>query len=112
MAPEQVYPERLGATDVRTDVYGLGGILFEMLYDNPPNARPGTSVIEIVKALAARKGPPTQGTLGRLGARCRELARKLEPVCMGALEYDRNARPVSVSAFMKVLEQCAWGWAS
>ena len=113
MAPEQVDPERLGATDVLTDVYGLGGILFDILYDNPPNGRQRTSsAIEIVTALAARKGPPERGTLGRRAARCRELARKLEPVCLRALEYDRTARPVSVSAFMKAVEQCAWGWAS
>ncbi|MGH8702188.1 MAG: protein kinase domain-containing protein [Burkholderiales bacterium] len=112
MAPEQVDPERLGAVDVRTDVYGLGGILFEILYDNPPNGRQRTSVIEIMTELAARKGPPGRGTLGTRAAGCRELARKLELVCLRALEYDRAARPVSVSAFMKEVEQCAWRWAS
>jgi hypothetical protein len=112
MAPEQVDPERLGATDVRTDVYGLGGILFEMLYDDPPNGRQSTSVVEILTALAARKGPPERGTLGRRATRCRELARKLEVVCLRALEYDRTARPVSASAFMKEVEQHACRWAS
>lgn len=108
MAPEQVDPEKLGPTDVRTDIYGLGGILFEILYDNPPNGKQSTSPIEIVTALAARKGPPGRGSLSRPAARCRELTRKLEPVCLRALESDRTARPVSVSAFMKEVEQCAW----
>src|SRR5262249_24631275 len=109
---EQIDPERLGAPDVLTDVYGLGGILFEILYENPPNARQGASAIEILKSLAARKGPPERGALGRRAARCRELAWKLEPVCLRALEYNPTARPVSVSTYVKEVEQCAWGWAS
>jgi serine/threonine protein kinase len=112
MAPEQVDPERLGAADVLTDVYGLGGILFEILYDYPPNGRQATSPIEILTALAKRKGSPERGTFGRRAARCRDLARKLEPVCLRALEYARTARPVSAPAFMREVEQCGWGWAS
>jgi eukaryotic-like serine/threonine-protein kinase len=111
MAPEQVYPERLGPTDALTDVYGLGGILFEFLYDNPPNGRRHSSVNESLTVLATRKGPPEPGTFGRRAARYRELAQKLEPICLRALEYDRTARTGSVSAFMKEVEQCAWGWA-
>jgi len=109
-APEQVDPERLGAPDVLTDVHGLSGILFEILYDHPPNGRRHASVREFLTALAARKGPPRPGTLGTRAARCQELARKLEPVCLRALESDRTARQVSVPAFMREVEQCAWGW--
>jgi serine/threonine protein kinase len=112
MAPEHLDPERLGTPNVLTDVYGLGGILFEILYENPPNGRQPTPVTEILNALATRKGPPGRGRFGRCAARCLELARGLETVCLRALDTDRTARPASVSAFMKEIEQCAWGWAS
>jgi eukaryotic-like serine/threonine-protein kinase len=111
MAPEQADPERRsGPPDALTDIYGLGGILFEILYGKPPNAGLPATIAKKVTALAARKGPPRQGTLGTRAARCRELARKLEPVCLRALESDRTARQVSVSAFMREVEQCASGW--
>jgi serine/threonine-protein kinase len=110
MAPEQLDPDRLGAPDALTDVHGLGGILFEVLYDHPPNGRRDASAREFLTALAARKGPPRPGTLGTRAARCHELARKLEPVCLRALESDRTARQGSVPAFMGEVEQCVWGW--
>jgi serine/threonine protein kinase len=111
IAPEQLDPERLGVPDVRTDVYGLGGILFEILYDSPPMGK-AASFGEILTALLRRKGPPKPGTLGTQAGRYRELARKLEPVCLRALESDRAPRQENVPAFMSEVEQCAWGWAS
>lgn len=112
MAPEQVDPERVGAPDVLTDVHGLGGILFEILYDRPPNGRLHAPVLEVLTALAAGKGPPRRGTFGTRAGQCQELAQKLEPVCLRALESDRTARQVNVPAFMREVEQCAWGWSS
>ena len=106
MAPEQVNPEGLGTPDVLTDVYGLGGILFEILYDSPPNGKQGAPVPEILAALVAREGPPPRRTLSARTAPYRELAQRLEPVCLRALEHDRTARQVSVSAFIKDIEQC------
>jgi serine/threonine protein kinase len=112
IAPEQLDPERFGGPDVRTDVYGLGGILFEILYNSPPNAGRLTNALEVLTSLARRKGPPRPGTLSTQAGRCRELARRLEPVCLRALESDRAARQENVPAFMSEVEQCAWGWAS
>jgi eukaryotic-like serine/threonine-protein kinase len=114
MAPEQADPQTLGGPDVRTDVYGLGGLLYEILYDQPPNADSSVSSErgEIIKALLARKGPPPRRMLGRRATRCPDLARKLESVCLAALESERNARAASVSAFMNALEQCVWGTAA
>jgi serine/threonine protein kinase len=109
MAPEQVDPKRLGAPDNSTDVYGLGGILFEILYGNPPNGGRSASFSDLLRALMARKGPPERGTLCARAARCRELACKLEPVCLRALESDRKKRHASVAAFVKEIEQCVWG---
>jgi len=108
MAPEQADPKRLGMPDALTDVYGLGGILFEILYDKPPNAE--FDMREIVTELASRRGPPNGGKPGARAAQCRALAQKLEPVCLRALDSDRTTRQVSVSAFMREVEQCMWGF--
>jgi eukaryotic-like serine/threonine-protein kinase len=107
MAPEQVNPERLGIPDAATDVYGLGGILFAILYGKPPNGAGPASIIEVLNALMARKGPPTRGTFCTLAAQSLQLARKLEPVCLRALEFDRSKRHGDVSAFVKEVAQCA-----
>jgi serine/threonine protein kinase len=97
LSPEQVNPERLGMPDTVTDVYGLGGILFEILYDEPPN---GTPIPGIPYALVNRKGPPTPRRLSSRAARNRALAQRLEPIWLRALEVDRSARQPSVSAFI------------
>lgn len=110
LAPERVEPERLGVPDTLTDVYGLGGILFEILYDHPPNGGRPASAFEVLTALRTRKGPPRRGTFGTHAARCRDLALELEPTCLQALESDRTARQSSVAAFAKEVEQCFWGW--
>jgi hypothetical protein len=112
MAPEQADPERLGAPDALTDVYGLGGILFEILYDHPPKGRQRASALEQLTALAVREGPPRRAPFGTTAGQCPEFARKLVPVCLRALESDRTARQVNVSAFMREVERCAWGWSS
>jgi eukaryotic-like serine/threonine-protein kinase len=106
MAPEQADPSWREQLDVRTDVYSLGGILFEILYDIPPNGE-GHAPSAIRTALAARKGLPARGTFGPWAARSPKLARKLEPVCLRALESDPGARQASVSAFIEEIEQCA-----
>ena len=57
MAPEQV-DARHGVVDTRTDVYGLGGILFEILTGSPP--APGENVTEVFRNVEAgnlRKAP-------------------------------------------------------
>jgi serine/threonine protein kinase len=106
MAPEQGNSQGLGTPDVLTDVYGLGGILFEILYDNPPNGKQSAPIPELLTTLVARKGSPPRGTLSARTAQYRELAQTLEPICLRALEHDRQARQVSVSAFIKDIEQC------
>jgi hypothetical protein len=109
MAPEQVDSRTLGEPDVSTDVYGIGGVLFRLLYGNPPNGE--GPILQIVADLMARRGPPNPGTLSAQAARCRALAKKLEPVCLRALEVDRTKRHASVAAFVSEIEHAVWGYA-
>jgi serine/threonine protein kinase len=109
MAPEQVDSRTLGAPDVCTDVYGIGGVLFKLLYANPPNGE--GSVGGILTDLMARRGPPNPGTLSAQAARYRALAKKLELVCLRALEVDRTKRHASVAAFVSEIEHAVWGYA-
>jgi serine/threonine protein kinase len=107
LAPEQVNREELGAPDVDTDVYGLGGILFEILYDQPPNAKRSTPLEAVITTLLSRNGPPRRGTLAARAAQYRTLAQRLEPVCLRALESDRKARHTSVSALIKDIDDAS-----
>ena len=108
LAPEQADPVRRGEPDALTDVYGLGGILFDVLHDHPPGGDRSTPIVDLFMALATRQGPPPRRPLGRVAARSPALARKLEAVCQRALESDRGNRQPSVAAFAAAVEECVW----
>jgi eukaryotic-like serine/threonine-protein kinase len=94
MAPEQL----LGRTediDARTDVFGLGGVLCEILTGAPPNA--GKSVLEAASGHGPRAFPP-----GRLWT---QLPPELCRIAAKALAPEREQRYPSVSAFRIELEQ-------
>lgn len=111
-APETLDPERFGVQDVSTDVYGLGGILFEILYGIPPNGRSALeSSHELCKAVVGRNGPPERGTLCAAAARWPGVADKLAAVCLRALESDRAKRQASVTAFATEIEASLMGCA-
>jgi len=82
MAPEQV-DARHGPVDTRTDVYGLGGILFEILTAQPP--APGQLVSEVLRNVESgnlRKAHELEST----------VPRPLEAVCVKALAHDPGKR--------------------
>lgn len=74
MSPEQVRDERL---DVRTDVYGLGAVLYEMLSGRPPLV--GDTALETMRLVESTS--PIE--LGRLQV---GLPKDLETICHKCLE--------------------------
>lgn len=99
MAPEQVDPVHFGRATAETDVYGLGGILFFMLYGEAPNQGHSPSPVSVLESLAKRKGPPTPGRLQFTDSWSRRLAEKLSPICERALHSDRKRRHETVIEF-------------
>jgi serine/threonine-protein kinase len=100
MSPEQA-SGRVGTFAPTTDVYGLGGILYYILYGDPPNR--GSDVGRILAACSERKnrGKLRSGVLPR-GQRVRKEVRSaldaLEAICLKALEPDPDDRYPTVEA--------------
>ena len=86
LAPEQADPDRFGPATTRTDVYGLGGILYHVVFGDAPNQ--GHSTSDIFGSLNKRKGPPAPGPLQFADPSTRQLAKTLEPICLCALHGD------------------------
>jgi serine/threonine-protein kinase len=102
MAPEQARGA-VAAFDPATDVYGLGGILYFILYGTAPNQ--GRGVHEVLQATSERKqrGRLRHGILPR-GQRVRkesQLALEvIENICLKALETQQQDRYPSVEAMI------------
>lgn len=94
MAPEQSKGQ-LEALDVRTDVYGLGGVLYEILCGKAPNQR-RSSVLPGVSELAV--AAPQAGDIWD------ELPPGLVQVTLQALNHDRESRQASVQVLRSQLE--------
>ncbi|HEY3494836.1 MAG TPA: serine/threonine-protein kinase [Polyangiaceae bacterium] len=95
MAPEQIQG-RVAEIDERTDVFGLGGILYEILTGDPPND------------LEDLKGPGLGHELAPLPAKSQlwpQLPPELCRIALKALSPRRDDRYESVAAFASDLTQ-------
>ncbi len=98
MAPEQACG-RHDLVDRRTDVYGLGAILYEILTGRPPFIGPKTSEV-IYKVCHERPTPPR-----RIVADMAAGFAGLEAVCLKALEKSPAARYASASEFAEEVQR-------
>ena len=101
MAPEQAAGE-LWKVDERTDVFGLGGVLYRILCGRSPHAA-ATAEKAFEKAVAGLVTPPDL-VPGRSA-----LPRRLVAICMKALAANPAQRYQTVEAFQGELQRYARG---
>jgi len=102
MAPEQALGE-LDKVDERTDVFGLGAILYAILTGHAPHEQStseseGSSLSEQLKAIAESKIPFPHETVA-------QAPRELEAVCMRALNNHRYTRHASAKELADDVER-------
>jgi serine/threonine protein kinase len=96
MAPEQV---KGAIQDIGpwTDVYGLGGILYHALTGQPPNGKAPTMTMLLVRLLKEPPIPPRQHNP--------RISRRVEKICLKALEKDPYRRHASALELAEDLER-------
>jgi len=95
MAPEQA-EGRVDKIDQRTDIYGLGGILYEILTGQPPFVG-GSTLAVLLKA--ARGNPPTPHELWA------EAPPALEAVCLKAMAREPEQRFASAAELAQEVQR-------
>jgi len=107
MAPEQAsgHTEDI---DARTDVYGLGAVLYELIASRPPFLGSVQSVLR--KALSEMPERPAEvASLGPPGTRPGKLPVGLEEACLRCLEKERTMRFQSAHDVADVLDRILKG---
>ena len=104
MAPEQAAGD-LESVDSRTDVYGLGAILFSMLTGAAPHENSSLDagrrkpVSELLKVIASEASPRPRDYLDGIPS-------GLEEICMRAMQFKQHSRYQSVTELADAVE----GW--
>ncbi|MBU0551241.1 SUMF1/EgtB/PvdO family nonheme iron enzyme [Myxococcota bacterium] len=95
MAPEQAMG-LIDQVDARTDVYGLGAILYQLLTLKPPFT--GKSNREIVRRVLRETVQPPSQRVPEM-----EIPSELEAICMTCLQRDPDKRFRNATALMEAL---------
>jgi serine/threonine protein kinase len=108
MAPEQARGNSVDI-DVRTDIYGLGAIMYELVAGRPPIT--GESLMVLFRA-ATEPREPLGDVLRRIGDNPDYQAKELQQVpqalvdlCMACLEKEKDRRPESALAVAGLIEE-------
>jgi len=101
MAPEQAAGAS-DAIDARTDVYGLGCILYEILTGGPPHAG-ATAKVALGQARRGEVEPPSRRARGR------DVPRELDAICLKALAPRQQDRFQSAREFHDELQRYVEG---
>ena len=104
MAPEQAQGNQ-AAMGPTTDVYGLGGILYEALAGQPPFT--GTSGLATLRRVLEEEPAPPSGPRARRGKAA--VPRDLETICLKALEKRPERRYASADELARDLERFTQG---
>tara|TARA_R110002126_G_scaffold28577_1_gene95296 strand:- start:5149 stop:7878 length:2730 start_codon:yes stop_codon:yes gene_type:complete len=97
MSPEQARGDS-NAIDVRSDVYGLGAVLYELLTGRLPHVTRDRSITQILRAI-------TEDEATRPSRWIPDLPRDLETILMTALERDPERRYPTVAALLDDLDR-------
>ena len=107
MSPEQVQGDP-DAIDVRSDVYSLGVVLYELLTDLLPYEVKKTTITEAIKVICEQIPKPPSRLLKESGdqrAQARKINRDVETIALKALEKSPERRYQSVAALTEDMER-------
>ena len=98
-APEQIDPNHYGGTDARTDIYGAGCILYELITGRPPFTGEGMTEIT-ARILHSEPVPPSE---------LNPAAKPLEAIVLRCLAKEKERRYQSAAELGKALAGFAGG---
>ncbi|MGH9844634.1 MAG: serine/threonine protein kinase, partial [Blastocatellia bacterium] len=105
MSPEQVRGNP-GEIDVRTDVYALGVILYELLTERLPYEIPRAALPQAIRIICEETPKPlSRETRDRESGKTERIDRDLETIALKALEKDPERRYQSVAAMAEDVER-------